>query len=299
MNSSPKLGQFDWSLIQSFLAALKHGSLLSAARHMKASQPTIGRHIAQLEQQLGVVLFERTGRGLAPTDMALRLAEAARVMDAGAQQLARQLSGSDTALGGTVRLSASQPVACHLLPPLLVQMRQSLPDIQIELLVSNQVSNLLRREADIALRMVAPEQSSLIVKRVGQVGLTVCAHQDYLRRRGTPKQPEELAQHELIDGDRSRDLLKGLQARGMSLSEAQFALRTDDLIAQWQAIRAGLGIGVVANYLVRSEPQVSALLPMIKIAPIPMWLAVHREIRGNARIRAVYRFLADALPRCL
>ena len=299
MNNSPSLGQFDWSLIQSFLAALKHGSLLGAARHMKASQPTIGRHIAELERQLGVVLFERTGRGLAPTDMALRLSEAARAMDAGAQQLARQLSGSDTALSGTVRLSASQPVACHLLPPLLVQMRQSLPEIQIELLVSNEVSNLLRREADIALRMVAPEQSSLIVKRVGQVGLAMCAHQDYLRRRGTPKQPEDLAQHELIDGDNSRDLLKGLQARGMPLSEAQFALRSDDLIAQWQAIRAGLGIGVVANYLVRSEPHVSALLPMIKIAPIPMWLAVHREIRGNARIRAVYRFLSDALPRCL
>lgn len=299
MNNSSKAEQFDWSLIQSFLAALKHGSLLGAARHMKASQPTIGRHIAQLEQQLGVVLFERTGRGLAPTDMAWRLSVAAHAMDAGAQQLARQLSGSDTALSGTVRLSASQPVACYLLPPLLVQMRQSLPDIQIELLVSNQVSNLLRREADIALRMVAPEQSSLIVKRIGQVGLTVCAHQDYLRRRGTPRQIEELAHHDLIDGDLSRQLLKGLQARGVSLSEARCVLRTDDLIAHWQAIRAGLGIGVVANYLVRSEPQVSALLPMIKIAPIPMWLAVHREIRGNARIRAVYRFLADALPHCL
>jgi len=299
MNSSPKLGQFDWSLIQSFLAALKHGSLLSAARHMKASQPTIGRHIAQLEQQLGVVLFERTGRGLAPTDMALRLAESARAMDAGAQQLARQLAGAEQALSGSVRLSASQPVACYLLPPVLAQMRRALPDIQIELVVSNAMSNLLRREADIALRMVAPVQTSLVARRIGNVRLMVCAHQDYLRRRGVPRQPHDLLHHDLIGGDRNNEMLAGLVSRGIPVTEAQFAVRTDDLIAAWQAVHAGLGIGVAAEYLVRAHPQVTALLPMLKVPHLPLWLAVHREIRGNARIRTVYDFLADALPRSL
>ena len=85
---------FDWRLIPSFLAALDHGSLLGAARALHASQPTIGRHIAELEAQLGLVLFERTGRGLVPTPTALRLAESARAMEAGADQLARSVSGS-------------------------------------------------------------------------------------------------------------------------------------------------------------------------------------------------------------
>lgn len=289
----------NWSLVQSFLGALQHGSLLGAARHLKASQPTIGRHIAELERQLGVALFERTGRGLAPTDTALRLAEAARAMDAAAQQLTRQLVNAQSVQAGSVRVSASQPVACHVLPPLLAHMRQTLPDIQVELVVSNAVSNLLRREADIALRMVAPEQSSLVARRVGSVRLSVCAHQDYLRRRGVPKQARDLLGHDLIGGDRNNEFSKGLLAQGVPVTPAHFVLRTDDLIASWQGIRAGLGVGVAAEYLLRTEPQVSAVLPGVKIAPLPMWLVVHREVRSNPRIRAVYRFLADAMARSL
>ncbi|MFT3734094.1 MAG: LysR family transcriptional regulator [Rhodocyclaceae bacterium] len=291
--------EFDWSLIQSFLAVLRHGSLLAAARHLEASQPTIGRHIAELERQLGVALFERTGRGLVPTDMALRLADAARAMDAGAQQLARQLTDSDQALAGSVRISASQPVACHLLPPILVQMRQAIPGVRIDLVVSNEVSNLLRREADIALRMVAPEQSSLIARRVGAVELTACAHVDYLRRYGVPRQVKDLLAHDLIGGDLRNEAMEGLVRHGVPVTEEHFALRTDDLIASWQAIRAGLGIGFAAQYLVRNEPQVDALLPTLKIPALPVWLVVHREIRGNPRIKAVYDYLAAAIPRQL
>ena len=157
MNSS-----FDWTLVRSFLAALEHGSLLSAARALKSSQPTIGRHIAELESQLGVALFERTGRGLKPLAMALKLAESARAMEAGAHQLQRSVSSLDDAVSGTVRITASQTVACVLLPPLLSRLKQKLPGIQIELVSSNEVSNLLRREADIAVRMVQPDQTSLV-----------------------------------------------------------------------------------------------------------------------------------------
>lgn len=289
--------KFDWSLIRSFLAVLRHGSLLAAARHLNASQPTLGRHVAELERQLGVALFERTGRGLAPTDMALRLADAARAMDAGAQQLARQLVDSDDALAGPVRISASQPVACYLLPPLLVQMRQALPEVRVELVVSNEVSNLLRREADIAVRMVAPEQSSLIARRLGAVTLTACAHQDYLRRRGVPRQLKDLLAHELIGGDRRNEVMEGLIHRGVPVTQDHFALRTDDLIAAWQAIRAGLGVGFAAEYWVRQESQIDALLPTLTITPLPLWLVAHREIRGNPRIKAVYSFLAAAIPR--
>src|SRR6478752_10167764 len=153
---------FDWRLVRSFLAALDRGSLLGAARALRSTQPTVGRHVAELEAQLGVLLFERTGRGLLPTPMAQRLAEAARSMESAADQLARSVSGAQASVTGSVRITASQPVACLLLPPVLAQMRQALPEIQVELVSSNEVSNLLRREADIALRMVQPDQSSLV-----------------------------------------------------------------------------------------------------------------------------------------
>lgn len=290
---------FDWSLVQSFLAALDHGSLLAAARSLGSSQPTLGRHIAELESQLGVVLFERTGRGLLPTATALRLAESARAMEAGAHQLARSVSGADAGVSGTVRITASQPVACALLPPLLARMRQALPEVQVELVSSNEVTNLLRREADIALRMVRPDQASLVARRIGQVTLSACAHRDYLRHKGTPRQPHELLQHELVGTDRNEDILRGFAAMGFPVERPHFALRTDDLMAYWAAVRAGLGIGFVADYLLRTDADVVAVLPKLPLPELPIWLTVHREIRTSRKIRAVYDFLAAEVPLVL
>ena len=290
---------FDWSLVRSFLAVLEKGSLLAASRDLQLSQPTIGRHVAELESQLGLVLFDRNGRGLLPTEAAYHLAESARIMQSGADQLARNVMGADLGASGTVRITASQPVSCYVLPPLLAKMRLSLPDVQVELVASNEVSNLLRREADIAVRMVQPEQASIIARRVGKVTLRACAHQDYLRRRGVPRQPSDLLAHDLIGGDRNDDTLKGFAAQGLVVGREQFAFRADDLIVVWQAVRAGLGVGFVSEYLIRSDPAVIPVLPKLKIQPLPVWLAVHKEIRTSKRIRAVYDFLADALPRAI
>jgi DNA-binding transcriptional LysR family regulator len=290
---------FDWSLVRSFLAVLEKGSLLAASRDLQLSQPTIGRHVAELESQLGLVLFDRNGRGLLPTEAAYHLAESARIMQSGADQLARNVLGADLGASGTVRITASQPVSCYVLPPLLAQMRLSLPDVQVELVASNEVSNLLRREADIAVRMVQPEQASIIARRVGKVTLRACAHQDYLRRRGVPRQPSDLLAHDLIGGDRNDDTLKGFAAQGLVVGRKQFAFRADDLIVVWQAVRAGLGVGFVSEYLIRFDPAVIPVLPKLKIQPLPVWLAVHKEIRTSKRIRAVYDFLADALPAAI
>jgi DNA-binding transcriptional LysR family regulator len=290
---------FDWSLVRSFLAVLEKGSLLAASRDLQLSQPTIGRHVAELESQLGLVLFDRNGRGLLPTEAAYHLAESARIMQSGADQLARNVMGADLGASGTVRITASQPVSCYVLPPLLAQMRLSLPDVQVELVASNEVSNLLRREADIAVRMVQPQQASIIARRVGKVTLRACAHQDYLRRRGVPRQPSDLLAHDLIGGDRNDDTLKGFAAQGLVVGREQFAFRADDLIVVWQAVRAGLGVGFVSEHLIRSDPAVIPVLPILKIQPLPVWLAVHKEIRTSKRIRAVYDFLADALPRAI
>jgi len=294
MNSS-----FNWALLPTFLAALDRGSLLGAAKQLGISQPTAGRHIADLESQLGKVLFERTGRGLQPTALALELAGPARAMQTGALALADRLINAQGQQAGTVRLTASQPVACYLLPPVLMQLRQALPAIQIELEVSNQVSNLLQREADIALRMVRPEQASLVARHIADVSLSACASAAYLARRGIPRQPADLLTHELIGYDQQDDLLRGFAAMGFPVTREHFALRTDDLIAAWAAVRAGLGVGFTADYVITTDPGVQRLLPMLPLPSLPVWLTVHREIRNNGRIRAVYDFLAQAVPRAL
>jgi DNA-binding transcriptional LysR family regulator len=295
MNNQP----FDWDLIRSFLAALEHGSLLGAARVLQTSQPTLGRRIATLEAQLGTPLFERTGRGLRPTPTALVLAESARQMEQAAHQFSHGLARAQSGLAGTVRISASTTVASYVLPQVLAQIRQALPEIQVELVSSNAVSNLLRREADIALRMVAPEQASLVARRVGQVTLGAYAHADYLARCGEPQQPEQLLQHTMLGHDRDDSIVRGFQSFGIAVSAADFGVRCDDFMAYWQMLRAGMGIGFVADYVARTDPQVRVVLPQLQIPALPMWLVVHREIRGNPRIRAVYDMLAEALPRVL
>ncbi len=295
MNTS----NFNWALIPSFLAALEHGSLMGAARATRVSQPTLGRHIAELEDQLKLVLFERTGRGLQPTAQALELAEAAQAMEDGAARFSRMASGSGQTLQGRVRLSASQPVACFLLPPILARMRQALPDVVVDLLVSNSVSNLLMREADMALRMVRPEQSSLVAKRIGQMTVRTCASKRYLQHRGTPLQPLDLLAHDLITGDRNTEIEDGFAALGFPASGLRHGLRTDDLNAQWAAVQAGLGVGFMSELMVRANPSVSAILPMIDLPVLPIWLTVHRELHTSALIRAVFDFLAHEVPLAL
>jgi DNA-binding transcriptional LysR family regulator len=290
------MSDFNWALVPSFLAAHTRGSLLGAARQLGVSQPTVGRHIAQLEAQLGTPLFERTPRGLVPTAAARRLADAALAMEAGAQSLVRGAQQSQTALSGTVRISASQPVACVLLPPVLTRLRREMPSVQIELVSSNAISDLMRREADIAVRMVRPSQGSLVARRIGQVALTACAHRDYLRTHGTPHQATDLLTHELVGDDHAREIERGFAAMGYLLDPARIALRTDDMIAYWSAVRAGMGIGFVARYMLREDPQVRVVLPELPLPALPVWLVVHREIRSVRRVRAVYDALAREMP---
>ncbi len=289
--------QFDWALVRSFLAVLDAGSLMGAARTLGAQQPTLSRHVAELEAQLGAPLFERTGRGVLPTALALDIADAARQMEAGADTLARTLKRSRQATSGTVRITSSEVASCYLLPPVLTRLQQAEPGIQVELVANNQISNLLRREADIAVRMVRPVQGSLVARKLADIAIVACAHSSYLQRAGSPRTPADLLQHRLIGYDRDDTIERGFAQLGVPLPRDHFVLRTDSQLAYGHLVAAGAGIGFVAAYNLRHWPGVQAVLPMLKIPPLPCWLAVHREIRGSAIVRRVYDFLAEALPQ--
>jgi DNA-binding transcriptional LysR family regulator len=287
---------FDWALMRSFLAVMDAGSLQAAARALTMSQPTVGRHIAALERELGVPLFERTGRGLVPTQAARSIVEPARGMASGADAVARALAGASGAVAGSVRVTASEVVATYLLPELLVALRAEEPGIEVEIVASNALSDLLRREADIAIRMVRPAQGSLVARRLGDVKVGAYASTDYLRRRGTPRTAEDLVGHDLIGLDRDDTIVRGFRAAGRTIERRRFALRTDDHVVAWRLLCAGGGIGFAAGYLAAREPRVQQVVPDLAIPPLPMWLAVHREIRSAPRIRRVYDFLASTLP---
>ena len=293
------MADFNWALVKSFVAVLDAGSLMGAARQLKAQQPTLSRHIAELEAQLGVPLFERTGRGVMPTVAALAIADAARHMEEGAGTLLQTLARRSEATTGTVRITTSEVAASYLLPPVLAALQQAEPGIAIELVASNELSNQLRREADIAVRMVRPVQESLVARKLAEIPIVACAHKRYLRRAGTPRKPEDLLHehHRLIGYDKDSAIVRGFAQFGLTVTREQFALRTDDQLAYGRLIAAGAGIGFAADYNLRHWRGVVPLLPMLKIAPLPCWLAVHREIRGSAVVRRVFDFLAEAIPR--
>ena len=298
MNKLPS-DDFNWALVKSFLAVLDAGSLMGAARKTGQQQPTLSRHIAELEIQLGAPLFERTGRGVTPTALALAIADAARQMEAGAQGLTQQLVGSRRRTTGTVRISTSQVAASYLLPLLLAELQREQPGIQIELVASNQITNLLRREADIAVRMVRPAQGSLVARKLGEVHIVAAAHENYLAQAGTPRKPQDLLQHRLIGYDRDSTIEQGFNKMGLPVTREHFSVRTDDQVAYGRLLAAGAGIGFVARYSLAHWPGVRTVLPQLGIPPLPCWLVVHREIRGNAVVRQVYDHLATTIPRAL
>ncbi len=286
----------DWALLRSFLEVANSGSLSRAASVLGSSQPTLSRQIAQLEAQLGQSLFERTTRGLRLTEKGAALRAPAERMREHAQQLAMVAAGQTQGVAGTVRITASEVVSAFVLPDLLRGLRESHPEIQIELVASNTLENLLEREADIALRMLRPTQTALVARRLADQPLGFYAHRDYVLAHGKPS-ATDLLQHQWVGFDRSDQLLRGFHAQGFKVKREFFAFRCDNQIVAWQAVRAGLGIGVGLKQVAALAPELVRVLPTVPLAPLPLWITAHRELRGTPRLKIVFEALAAALAR--
>lgn len=287
----------DWNLIRSFVAVAEEGSLSAAARRLVSSQPTIGRHIAELETFLGLDLFRRGPRGYETTEQGLALLEQAQGMSALADAFSRRAAGRSEDLAGTVRITASEVVSSYVLPDIFARLGQAEPGIEIELVASDRLGNLLRRDADIAIRMVRPQQLDLVARKIANIPISMCAAHSYLERRGTPKRPDDIAGHDLIGFDRGNEIIEGMSAVGLTFDRHAFRIRTDHGIAFWEMIRAGNGIGFAQKFLAERDPAIAILLPELDLPQLPMWLAMHRDVRTSRRIRRVADFLHAELSR--
>jgi DNA-binding transcriptional LysR family regulator len=283
----------DWTLIQSFLAVAETGSLSAAARRLRQSQPTLGRHIRLLEAQLRAELFRRVPRGLELTEAGAQLIAPARAMAEAAARLARLADGRDTALAGTVRITASTVVSHYLLPPVIARLRRAEPEIQIELAPSDTTENLLYREADIALRMYRPGQDEVIARHLADLPLGLYATPEYLDRAGRPGTLDEVLGLEMIGMDRSDLMLRGMKAMGAEVPRDFFPVRTDDQRLIWELTRAGCGIGAAQRGIGDADPSVERVLPDIDLPlpPLPLWIAAPEALRTTPRIRRVWDFL--------
>ncbi len=287
-----------WELYRTFLAVLVEGSLSGAARALGITQPTAGRHIQSLEKSLGFALFTRSQTGLIPTEAALALRGHAQAMRSTAAALQRAAESHGDGVKGTVRVSASEVIGVEVLPPIVAALRHRYPQLRIELVLTNRVQDLLRREADIAVRMTTPKQDVLVARRVGDVVLGLHAHQSYLKLHGTPSQPGDLANHALIGFDEETPFLraaaKALPALG-GWTRRNFSLRTDSDLGQLALLRAGCGIGVCQVALARRDPSLVRVLPRQFALALETWVTMHEDLRDSPRCKVTFDALVKGL----
>lgn len=287
--------KFDWNRARAFLVTAEEGSLSAAARALDMTQPTLGRQVSALEAELGVSLFERVGRGLNLTPSGLDLLEHAQVMGQAATRLSLVASGHSQEIAGKVCISASEIHAAYLLPSIINKLRLIEPGIILEVVSSNNPSDLLRREADIAIRSFRPTQAELISQKIADVQAPLFAAKSYLNRVGVPKTISDLKNADFVTIGDVHAFINGLKQLGVELTEKNFPVQSSSHIVHWELVKQGLGIGIVPLDIGSSEPLVERVLPGFKLMSFPIWLTSHRELRTNKRIRLVFDFLADEL----
>ncbi|MQX51945.1 LysR family transcriptional regulator [Alcanivorax sediminis] len=287
--------KFDWNRARAFLATAEEGSLSAAAKALDMSQPTLSRQVTALEEELGAILFERVGRGLTMTPTGLELLAYVKAMGEAASSLSLAATGRATSIEGEIIISASEVTAAYILPSILESLQQQYPGIQVSMVASNSASDLRRREADIAIRNFRPTEPNLIARKLGEFAATLYATPGYLKSLGNPLTPLELAHASFIGFSSGNEaFIQALNAHDIPLQDSNFAARSDSHVVQWEMVKRGIGIGVMPVELGHAEPKVKRVLPETLFRG-DVWLASHRELRTNLRVRIVYDFLANAL----
>ncbi len=287
--------RFDWTQLRAFLATAEEGSLSAAARALGLTQPTLGRQVTALEETLGVALFERVGRGLELTAAGRELLPHARAMGEAASRVSLAAAGQAQGIEGRVRITASDVYSAHVLPPILHRLQALAPRLDVEIVAANDIRDILRREADIAIRHIRPEEPDLIARLVREATAHFYAAPAYLARHGTPERAEDLGRHAFIGmGDVPR-FIDYLAPLGIALDPSQFRLGSESGLVAWEMARHGLGILPMDDRVAAATPGMVRLLPQMAPIRFPVWLVTHRELNSAARIRLVFDLLAGAL----
>ncbi|MDJ0846793.1 MAG: LysR family transcriptional regulator [Myxococcota bacterium] len=284
------LETLDWRWLRDFAVVAEQGSLSAAARQLGLSQATLTRRMAALEAHLGSEVLRRTTRGVELSEVGEALLEPVRLMREQVEAVGIHATGRDAQLRGPVRISATEGLAVHFLTPALRDFSRSHPAIELQLDVRNRNANLLRREADIAVRLGRPRQPQLVARRVADLSLGIYGSRDYLARFPAPESVDDLERHAMIAFDDTiADTGVGRVAEDL-LASGSVVFRSTSLLAQLAAIRAGLGLGMASDFIARDCPELVRVLPE-SVHRLSLWMVTHPGLRRSARIRAVYDFL--------
>jgi DNA-binding transcriptional LysR family regulator len=289
--------QLDWNLVRAFTATVDAGSLSAAARKLGLTQPTLSRQVGALEASLGVALFERVGKRLTLTEAGLGLLAHARAMAAAADDLALAAAGRAEDVSGRVSISATDTAAAYLLPEIVESIRSKAPQIALVIVASNSLSDLRRREADIAIRHVRPTEPELVGRLVGEMTAHFYAAQSWLARNPMPRTVADLGTVDLVGFDSAERFAGHLSATGIPVTPEQVPIVSENGVVVWEMVRRGLGVGVMLSAIADRTEGIVRLLPDLPGMAVPVWLVSHRELRTSARVRLVFEALAGGLGR--
>jgi DNA-binding transcriptional LysR family regulator len=285
---------FDWNLAKTLLAVADAGSLSAAARVLGQTQPTVSRQIAALEHALGVTLFERTGRSVALTQVGEELLDHVRSMASGANMLSLAASGKSQSIEGKVLITASELMSAYILPPILGKIVQEAPLLEIEVVADNGIRDLMRREADIAIRHTRPDQPNLIARSVGDQVMRFYASPTYLGIKGEPT-GSDFSAHQIVSYVEADRMLDYLRPVGLNLSRPNFLLSSSSQVVALQLARAGLGLIVLPDQVAMKIDDLVPVANTLKAFTVPTWLVAHRELRTSRRVRLVFDQLVEEL----
>jgi DNA-binding transcriptional LysR family regulator len=287
----------DWNHVRAFHATATTGSLSAAARQLGLTQPTLSRQVMALEAELGVSLFTRSGRKLLLTETGAHLLEHIRVMSEAADAVALAASGRAQEIGGRVCISVTDTYAAYILPAIVERIRAEAPQITVAIVASNELSNLHRREADIAVRHAEPDQPGLAGQHVRDAQAWFYASEDWVARNEPLQRPADLARAELIGFEDTARYSAYLRELGIPVDPADFRLVSGSSVANWEMVKRGLGVAPMLREIADHTPGVVRLLPDMKPIPVPVWIVTHRELQASPRIRLVHRILSEELAR--
>ncbi|MCR9193955.1 MAG: LysR family transcriptional regulator [Hyphomonas sp.] len=288
---------FDWNQVRAFLATAEEGSLSAAARALGQTQPTLSRQVAALEEDLGVTLFERAGRAMALTEAGRDLMEHVRIMADAATKVSLVASGQSQTVEGKVVITATGAMATYYLPSIIRKIRDAAPGITLDIVTSNEVQDLTRREADISIRHARPTQPDLIAKLVGDSAAHLYASEDYIKSLGPIQTLKDVEHADFIGFDRNEEMIVELARHGLNLTPDNFTVNARSGTVMRELVVQGLGIGFLTRDVEKMEPRVKPILPDVLTLPVPVWLVTHRELHTSKRIRVVYDILSEELPK--
>lgn len=281
----------NWDDYRYFLAVATGGSLSAAARRLEQSHSTILRRLDKLEAALDARLFERFQSGYVLTAAGEELLALLTPVDERLGDVARQVSGRDAQLQGTIRITTTDTLLQSLLLPALAGFRRQYPGIAVQVTVDNSFLNLSRRDADVALRPSNTPPENLVGRKLGRLETAPYASRAYLRHR--PR--GDWASYDWVAPDDSLAHLGQARWLREHVLPARWAVSVDTLLGMAAAVEAGIGAGMVLCVLANDRPKLVQLAPPVAALDTDVWILTHPDLRRVGRIRALTEFLHGAL----